>query len=153
MISDTLFFVWYYLYLHRLQTISTSRGCWTWRARLLLTWSRARLLRRSARPSTSRTTSPLRRKRRSAERTSGPSSREALEPLIPWCLGFVVPITLQCLLLCVVVMVVSILGVAVVLVWEQVLIILGKNWCCHWSVILNQLSLVKYHEKTKWLLP
>jgi hypothetical protein len=50
-----------------------------------------------------------------------------LEPLISWCLGFVVPITLKCLLLCVIVMVVSILGVAVVLVWEQVSIILGKT--------------------------
>lgn len=52
----------------------TLRVCWTWPAKLLQTWSRGRLQRRSARPSTSRMTSLPMKKRRFGERTNGHSS-------------------------------------------------------------------------------
>ncbi len=53
----------------------TLRTCWIWHARPWPIWSRARPLRRFAKPSTSRMTSHQRRKRKYDGRISGPLSK------------------------------------------------------------------------------
>lgn len=72
----------------RLQTTSTSKACLIWLVRRWLTWSRGRLLRRSARHLTSRTTLHPRKRRRFVGRTNGPLNKKELKEWITYMLLF-----------------------------------------------------------------
>jgi len=62
---------WWDNFPFRLRTTWTSRACWILHARLWQTWSRVRLQRKFARPSTLRMTSPLRKKRKFVGKING----------------------------------------------------------------------------------